>query len=235
MFPSSTLNDTVNYQGILFDLDGTLLDTANDLGEALNAVLTKYGLPKVAREAYRPVASDGAKGLIELGFGTSLKDYDYEQLRVEFLDYYENHIAEHTCLYPGVAALIEKLVESQIPWGIVTNKPIGLTNALLPNFPELSSAGAVLGGDSLAQRKPHPAPLLQAASEIKVTPNNCIYVGDAPRDIEAGNAANMYTIIAGWGYIPEHTDLTQWQADTHCAHPKDINEMEFLFTKQPNN
>ncbi|WP_448556648.1 HAD family hydrolase [Thalassotalea montiporae] len=234
MTMSSTLNGVPHYKGVLFDLDGTLLDTANDLGEALNAVLTSHGLPKVPRERYRPVASDGAKGLIELGFGAGLKNFDYEQLRIEFLDYYENHIAEHTCLYPGVAALIEKLEQHQIPWGIVTNKPIGLTHVLLPHFPELKSAASVLGGDSLAQRKPHPAPLLQAANEIRVTPNECLYVGDAPRDIEAGNAANMCTIIAGWGYIASDTDLTTWQADIHCAHPSEINKMEFLFTKSPN-
>ncbi|NMP31392.1 HAD-IA family hydrolase [Thalassotalea sp. M1531] len=207
------------FKGVLFDLDGTLLDTANDLGEALNFVLSQHNLPTVAREKYRPVASDGAKGLLELGFKDKLSQYDYEALRKEFLNYYQKNIAVHTCLYSGINDLIAYLDENNIPWGIVTNKPINLTNALLPSFTELSNAQSILGGDSLPQRKPHPAPLLQAAKEIGVAPSDCIYVGDAPRDIEAGNRANMFTVIAKWGYIENLNEIDEWLANIKIDHP----------------
>ncbi|REL26594.1 phosphoglycolate phosphatase [Thalassotalea euphylliae] len=226
-------NKPLKYHGVLFDLDGTLLDTANDLGEALNAILANHNQPLVERARYRPVASDGAKGLLELGFGEQLALFDYEQLRAEFLDYYQHHIAVHTTLYPGIETLIEALDANQIPWGIVTNKPIGLTSLLLPHFPLLDSAGSVLGGDSLAQRKPHPAPLLKAAEEIGIAPEHCIYVGDAPRDIEASNAAGMYSIIANWGYIPAEANTQQWHAQMSCDHPGEMLALESLFTKQP--
>ena len=182
-----TTNKT--FKGVLFDLDGTLLDTANDLGEALNYVLAQHDMPLVAREKYRPIASDGAKGLLTLGFGDKLTQYDFEVLRESFLNYYDNNIAVHTCLYDGIDKLIGDLDNKDIPWGIVTNKPIGLTNKLLPHFPEFSQCKVVLGGDSLPERKPHPKPLLKACQELGINANECLYVGDAPRDIEAGNAA----------------------------------------------
>ncbi len=201
------------YQAILFDLDGTLLDTANDLGAALNFVLTKHNMPEVSKERFRPVASDGAKGLLELGFGDQLINYDYEVLRAEFLNYYQLNIAVHTCLYPGIEDLLSSLNANNIPWGVVTNKPIGLTLELLPHFSCFTHCKSVVGGDSLKERKPHPAPLLFACKELDIEANSCIYVGDAIRDIEAGNAAKMYTIVAQWGYIIDKTDCQNWQAD----------------------
>lgn len=211
------------YKAVLFDLDGTLLDTANDLGESLNHVLSRYELPQVAREDYRPVASDGAKGLLELGFKSDLANYDFNELRNQFLDYYQTNIAVHTSLYDGIAELISHLESKDIPWGIVTNKPIGLTKQLLPSFAALDGAGAVLGGDSLPERKPHPAPLIEAARQLGVAPQDCIYVGDAPRDIEAANAANMFSIIAKWGYIINPEDCLNWGANKIIDAPLSIN------------
>jgi phosphoglycolate phosphatase len=208
--------------GVLFDLDGTLLDTANDLGEALNFVLKKHDLAQVSRERYRPIASDGALGLLTLGFADKLADYDYEQLRSEFLAYYQENIAVHTCLYPGVAELLSALNDRKIPWGVVTNKPEGLTRQLLPSFPEFEQCLSLIGGDSLANRKPHPEPILKACEEIAVASEQCLYVGDALRDIEAGNRANSTTVIAKWGYILSSDDCTTWQADHHAETPTEV-------------
>lgn len=213
------------YKGVLFDLDGTLLDTANDLGESLNYILRKYDQPLVAREDYRPVASDGSTGLLNLGFKDNVQHYDFEKLRAEFLAYYENNIAAHTQVYRGISTLIEFLDNNNIPWGIVTNKPIGLTKILLPFFPLLKNCKSLIGGDSLPQRKPHPAPLLFACDEIGITADDCIYVGDAPRDIEAGNAANMFTVIAKWGYISDIEACGQWNADIMSDDPKEISDL----------
>jgi phosphoglycolate phosphatase len=208
--------------GVLFDLDGTLLDTANDLGEALNFVLRKYGLAEVAREDYRPIASDGALGLLTLGFADSLKKYDYEQLRAEFLAYYEDNIAVHTCLYPEVSELLLTLNERKIPWGVVTNKPEGLTRLLLPYFDEFEHCLSLIGGDTLVNRKPHPEPILKACEDISVPSEHCLYVGDALRDIQAGNSAKSTTVIAKWGYILANEDCATWQADHHAETPLEI-------------
>jgi phosphoglycolate phosphatase len=217
----NTLMNT-KISGVLFDLDGTLLDTANDLGEALNYVLRKYGLEDVARENYRPIASDGALGLLTLGFAEHLKDFDYDELRGEFLAYYQDNIAVHTCLYPEVSELLSTLNERDIPWGIVTNKPEGLTRLLLPNYPEFDKCLSLIGGDTLANRKPHPAPILKACEEIAVASERCLYVGDALRDIQAGNNASSTTVIAKWGYILANEDCSSWGADHHAVMPLEV-------------
>ena len=226
MIISNVKPNTVNskkYTSVLFDLDGTLLDTANDLGEALNFVLHKNGLPAVAREEYRPVASDGAKGLLELGFGTQLASYNYDELRNDFLTYYEKNIAVHTKLYSGISKLITQLNDKNIPWGIVTNKPEYLSKILVPKFSEFEKCKSLIAGDTLPQRKPDPAPLLFACKQMNVDPVKCIYVGDAPRDIEAGNRANMFTVIAEWGYISNIDESKSWGANLTTLNPTDIS------------
>ncbi|MEW6991750.1 HAD family hydrolase [Colwelliaceae bacterium 6441] len=217
-----TINTLDKPQAVLFDLDGTLLDTANDLGEALNYVLAKYDLPIVARENYRPVASDGAMGLLNLGFKAQLKDFDYDVLRDEFLTYYHENIAKHTCLYQGVNDLLSRLNADNIPWGIVTNKPEGLTKQLLPYFPEFKHCAVMIGGDTLSTRKPNPEPLFHACNIINVVPEKCIYVGDALRDIEAGNSAGMKTYVAQWGYIKPSDSIEQWHADFMIKTPQEL-------------
>jgi phosphoglycolate phosphatase len=213
------------YTAILFDLDGTLLDTANDLGAALNYVLSKYNIAEVSKELFRPVASDGAKGLLELGFGEQLTHYNYETLRGEFLNYYQKNIAVQTCFYPGIEELLTNLIDNNIPWGVVTNKPIDLTLDLLPHFSIFSHCCSIVGGDSLKEKKPHPAPLLYACKQMNVDASRCIYVGDAIRDIEAGNAANMYTIIAEWGYILDKYSCLNWQADLIAVDANRISQI----------
>jgi phosphoglycolate phosphatase len=200
-------------KAVLFDLDGTLLDTADDLGAALNYVLDQYNLPSVAAHDYRPIASDGAKGLLTLGFGDALSQFDFDVLRQQFLQYYQDNIAVHTCLYEGVETLLNYLNTNNMPWGVVTNKPEYLTQLLLPNFSVFEHCSVMVGGDSLPERKPHPAPLLHALNKIDINAQQCFYVGDAPRDIEAGIRAKMPTIIASWGYIPNKSDCENWNAN----------------------
>ena len=220
------MTDSISsYQAILFDLDGTLLDTANDLGAALNHVLTLHGMATVNEASFRPQASNGALGLLTLGFGDQLSTFDSKALRQTFLHYYHENIAKHTCMYDGVEQLLSQLNLANIPWGIVTNKPIALTLRLLEHFPLLAASKVIVGGDSLTERKPHPAPLLYASEQLEVSANKTIYLGDAERDIVAGNAANMYTVIAKWGYITEQEPLELWQADYVAQHPQLVGEL----------
>ena len=215
-------HNTKNIASVLFDLDGTLLDTADDLGAALNHVLSQYGKPQVSAQDYRPIASDGALGLLNLGFGDAIKQYDYEILRQQFLDYYQENIAVHTCLYSGVAELLQHLEMNEIPWGIVTNKPEGLTKLLLPHYPEFSQCAVMVAGDTLTKRKPDPAPILYACKQMSVDHQQCFYVGDALRDIQAGNSAKMTTFVAQWGYILSDENCQSWQADHIIAAPLDL-------------
>lgn len=219
---STTQHSTKQLASILFDLDGTLLDTADDLGAALNHVLNYYNKPTVAAKYYRPIASDGALGLLNLGFGDAIKQYDYDVLRQQFLTYYQENIAEHTCLYPGVAQLLKNLETHNIPWGIITNKPEGLTKLLLPHYPEFTNCAVMVGGDTLTKRKPDPEPILHACRQINVNHKQCFYVGDALRDIQAGNSAAMTTFVAKWGYILSNEDCQTWQADHIITKPLDL-------------
>ncbi|MCC2615601.1 HAD-IA family hydrolase [Aestuariibacter halophilus] len=198
-------------EGVLFDLDGTLLDTADDLGAALNHVLAQHQRPLTEARQYRPVASDGALGLLKMGFGNALPQ-DTAPLRQALLDHYAANIARHTRLFDGMSQVLAHLDAQQIPWGIITNKPAFLTDALVPQFDELSTARVVLSGDSLAQRKPDPMPLLHAAEVMNIAPAATLYVGDAPRDIEATHRAGMISVAAAYGFLHDPTDAHQWGA-----------------------
>lgn len=207
---------------ILFDLDGTLLDTAKDLGNALNQILSALGRPIVSYETYRNIASDGAKGMLELGFGEDLKGYDFTNLRQQFLDYYENNICVDTCYFDGVESLLMTLNEKNIPWGIVTNKPEFLTLQLVTSFPLLQDCSVIISGDTLSQRKPHPLPLLHAQKKLALVYPNTWYIGDAERDIQAANAANMTSVIAQYGYITDMQQTDEWNADLSIHTPGDL-------------
>jgi len=212
-------------KAVLFDLDGTLLDTAEDLGAALNHVLSVNNLPGVAYEISRPLASDGAKGLLELGFSSELSRFNYDDLRKLFLQYYEENIAVHTKLYAGIEALLTHLDTAGVPWGIVTNKPEALAKKLVAFYPALNTSQVLLGGDSLPQRKPDPEPLRVACAQLSCETINTWYIGDALRDMQASNAAGMTSVVANWGYIKVTDDVAQWQADYIINHPNEILQL----------
>lgn len=203
----------MNYQCILFDLDGTLLDTADDLGSALNHVLSLYGKPAVSSKDYTPTASHGAKVMLQLGFGDEFKKHNFDELRGQFLDYYLNNIATHTRYFNEVVKTLNILNNKDIPWGIVTNKPEFLTTPLLKSFELLENCACVVSGDTVGAAKPDPKPILHALTQMDCDASTGIYVGDAERDIEAGRNAKMYTVAALYGYISDTDYPGQWQAD----------------------
>lgn len=207
---------------ILFDLDGTLLDTAKDLGNALNQILNSLGRPIVAHDTYRNIASDGAKGMLELGFGEDLKNYNFDDLRQQFLDYYENNICVDTDYFEGIEDLLIVLNQNNIPWGIVTNKPEYLTLRLVTSFPLLQNCAIIISGDTLNKRKPHPLPLLHAEEKFALVSPNTWYIGDAERDIQSANAANMISVIAQYGYISDKQQTNQWNADLSIDKASDL-------------
>jgi phosphoglycolate phosphatase len=211
-------------QAVIFDLDGTLLDTTDDLGAALNHVLTKHGLPTVTKEIYSPAISDGVKALLEVGFGPLLANYDVEILRQDLLDYYANNIAVHTECFIGIPDLIDKLITQGIKVGIMTNKPTFLTRPLISKIAALSKIEVVVCGDTLEEAKPSPKPLLFAANQLGIDAQNCIYVGDAERDIQAAKAADMMSVAALWGYIPSLEIAKSWQADQNLTSPISLLE-----------
>ncbi|WOH37943.1 HAD-IA family hydrolase [Thalassotalea fonticola] len=212
-------------KGVLFDLDGTLLDTADDLGAALNHLLNVYEFPVVSSKEYRLVASDGVYPLLELGFKQQLGRFDKEVLRQEFLDYYLANIANHTQLFPGIEQLLTLIEQANIPWGIVTNKPAFLTDPLLLHFKQFKKSQSNISGDTIKERKPHPAPMLLASKEIGISAEHIWYLGDAKRDIDAGNAALMTTVAVKWGYIKQFDDCSKWQADHIISNPLELIEI----------
>lgn len=207
---------------VLFDLDGTFADTAPDLADALNRTLIANAQSPLPFETIRPVVSHGGRALIELGFGIRDDDPRFEPLRQQLLEYYQADIARHTQLFPGMLDLIQQLQQQQLHWGIVTNKPGWLTQPLLACLAMPATPCAVVSGDTLPQRKPDPAPLLHACGQCRCEPAQCLYVGDAERDIIAGKRAGMLTMAALYGYIGIEDQPRQWQADGYVEHPQEI-------------
>jgi 2-phosphoglycolate phosphatase len=207
-------------QAILFDLDGTLADTAPDLAGAVNQLRISRGMMPTDYELLRPVASAGARGLIGVAFGITPQDASYIELRDEFLQNYEAAIAVKSRLFDGIAELLSGLQEKGIAWGIVTNKIAYLTDQLVPKI-GLNHAACVISGDTTPHPKPHPAPLFEAAKRINVSAEHCWYVGDDLRDIQAGQAAGMTTIAAAWGYCGEIAPAT-WNANALVESPQQL-------------
>lgn len=210
-----------SFDAFIFDLDGTLVDTADDLGAALNKVLVNANQPTVPASVYRPVASNGAYGLLEAGFAKKWPDQNPLPLRQELLDHYLADIANYSACFKGIAQLLIALEQQGVKWGIMTNKPTFLTEPLVQALPELASAQAIVCGDTLELAKPHPEPLLHTAALLKVNPTRCLYIGDAKRDIDAAKAANMKSATALWGYIPSIDEAKGWQADFDWQTPID--------------
>ena len=218
------MQTAVSPQAVLFDLDGTLLDTADDLGAALNAVLAAEQRPAVLAEHYTPLASHGSAGLLRYAFG-ELFEQRKDELRRAFLAYYADNIAVHTRLYHGVEQLLQELSRRGIQTGIVTNKPQALTHLVLPYFPTLQALPVVVSGDTLAVAKPHPDPLLLAANQLQVPAHQCWYVGDAERDIQAGRAAGMHTVLARYGYIHANDRPETWGAHAAIERPEHLLQL----------
>jgi N-acetyl-D-muramate 6-phosphate phosphatase len=208
-------------RAILFDLDGTLIDSAPDLGAAADKLRTDRGMPALPLEHYRPMAGAGARGMIGVAFGMDATHPEFEALREEFYVNYESQLTARTFAFAGVQELLQSLADRGLAWGIVTNKSKRFTEPLVAQMPLLSSAQVVISGDSTAHAKPHPAPLLEAARRLGLAPEACAYVGDDKRDMDAAHAAAMPALAAAWGYLGAH-DLQTWQAHAVLREPLDL-------------
>jgi phosphoglycolate phosphatase len=212
-------------RAVLFDLDGTFADTAADLARALNRVRAEQGLAPLPPEVARPHTSSGARGLLKAGFDIAPESEGYRALRDRFLDFYEEELCVETRLFDGIPELIAKIRVRRLPWGIVTNKGKRFTEPLLRLLAVDHLGACVVSGDSTAHIKPHPAPLLLAASLLAQPPADCVYIGDDLRDAQAARAAGMHFVAAGWGYHGEGGDPNAWGADAVIAHPRELLEL----------
>ncbi|HEX5356922.1 MAG TPA: HAD-IA family hydrolase [Aquabacterium sp.] len=207
---------------VLFDLDGTLADTAGDLGGALNQLRVQRGLPPLPLDVLRPYASAGARGLIGVGLDIHPGDPEFDTLRQAFLDAYMACLADTTALFEGMSDLLYELTSRGLKWGIVTNKPHRFTLPVMDGLGLREDAAVIISGDSTAHAKPHPLPLLTACEQMDVPPASVLYVGDDLRDIQAAKAAGMPSAAAAWGYIGHNGDIGDWGADVIAAHPMDL-------------
>ncbi|HXW10603.1 MAG TPA: phosphoglycolate phosphatase [Steroidobacteraceae bacterium] len=208
---------------ILFDLDGTLLDTAPDMIGALNRLRVEHDREPLSMSEARAHVSHGALRLVRLGF-PDVHDDALEPLRQRFLQLYAANLADGTCLFPGIDHVLATLEAQQLPWGVVTNKPGWLTDPLLDRLGLYERACCVVSGDTVAERKPHPLPLLHAAQTTGVAPGQCVYVGDAERDIVAGRAAGMQTVVAAYGYLSQEDQPLLWNPHGVVDRPEELLE-----------
>ncbi len=206
-------------RAVLFDLDGTLIDSAPDLAAAADKLRTDRGLPSLPYEVYRPMAGAGARGMVGVAFGLTPDDDGFLALRDEFLVNYERCMTERTHPFPEVADLLGKLQARQLPWGVVTNKAARFAEPLTRSMPLFDAAQTVVSGDTTPHAKPHPEPLLEAARRLGLPPADCVYVGDDERDIVAGRAAGMGTVAATYGYLGAKLDVGSWAADAQINSP----------------
>jgi phosphoglycolate phosphatase len=209
-------------QAVLFDLDGTLADTAGDLGGALNHLRVERGLPALPLDLLRPYASAGARGLIGVGLDIHPGQDAFEPTRQAFLEAYTRCLSDTTVLFAGVTELLATLEARGLKWGVVTNKPHRFTVPVIEGLGLSARAGTVISGDSTAHAKPHPLPLLTACEALGVPPAAALYVGDDLRDIQAAKAAGMPSAAAGWGYIGHNGDIASWGADVIADDPLDL-------------
>lgn len=209
-------------KAVLFDLDGTLLDTAPDLAFAINQVLAAENRRPVIFDHFRAHVYAGSQSMVEFAFNTTLDDPSFEKRKQIFLDAYFKCCTTHTTFFPTIPTLLNTLDEKHVPWGIVTNKPQALTNPIVKHFSLDQRASVIICGDTLSQRKPEPDTLLHACEIMQVDPKHTIYVGDTEIDVIAAHAANMPCIAVGYGYYPIHSHPSTWQADYLAHTPEDI-------------
>jgi N-acetyl-D-muramate 6-phosphate phosphatase len=209
-------------KAVLFDLDGTFADTAPDLAAALNHVRALSELPPLPLEVLRPQASHGSIGLLKVGMNVTPDSPNFDMFRHIFLEYYTQHICVETTLFAGMAELITELEQRNIKWGIVTNKPHRFTVPLMEALGYAHRAACLISGDTCTHAKPHPEPMLAACKLIKIAPEQCLYLGDDKRDMEAANAVNMRGIIANYGYVSDDVSVQNWQAHGSVNHPMEL-------------
>ena len=207
---------------ILFDLDGTLIDTAPDMAAALNDVLRAEGREALPFASIRPHVSHGAAGLLRLAFGEHLPVHELDRLRAAFLERYQRDLSGASRLFPGMAEVLDRIEATGLRWGVVTNKPGWLTEPLLRALDLDARAATVVSGDTLSQRKPDPAPLLFACSSVGIAPDRTLYVGDAERDMIAATAAGMATCLALYGYLGTDDPSDHWGADIAIERPDEL-------------
>lgn len=207
---------------VLFDLDGTLIDSAPDLVAAANAMRQDRGLEPLAYAALRPMVGAGARGMVGAAFGTRPDDAGFEALREEFLDRYATGLLERTAVFAAMAPVLDRLEAGGWRWGIVTNKAERFTQPLVDGLGLRSRAAVVISGDTTPHSKPHPAPLLEAARRVGVAAAQCLYVGDDERDVQAGHAAGMVTLAAAWGYLGQGEPIERWGAHAVLTEPGEL-------------
>lgn len=212
---------------VLFDLDGTLADTAPDLAYALNQQRLKRGMPELSVADLRIHASSGARGLLQQGFGIRPEDAGYLAMRDEFLDIYERNLARSSALFPGVSSLLDEIEDRGLAWGIVTNKAERFTFPLLRALRLINRASCVICGDTTLHAKPHPAPLIEALSRIRATSDECLYVGDDERDVQSGHAAGMKVVVVRYGYLGNGRPPEEWGTDLFVDTPEELGAILF--------
>lgn len=198
---------------VLFDLDGTLIDSAPDLAGAANDLLAERGLPRMPLEALRPMVSAGARGMVGAAFGVKPGDAQFEPLREAFLARYAQRMLQTTCVFDAIQPVLQALEAAGLRWGIVTNKATRFAEPIVEGLALHRRAAALVCGDTTAHAKPHPAPLLEAARRLDLQATRCAYVGDDLRDVTAGRAAGMATLVAAWGYLGDGAPPHEWGAD----------------------
>jgi phosphoglycolate phosphatase len=206
-------------KAVLFDLDGTLIDSAPDLAGAANALRECRGLAPLETQLYRAHTGSGARGMLKVAFNLAPGDAAFEDLKQQFFIEYQGRLTLQTRLFNGVERLVETLEAAGMPWGVVTNKGARFTEPLTQEFPVFSGAATVISGDTTPHTKPHPAPLLEAARRLGISPAECLYVGDDLRDIQAGQSAGMRTVAALYGYLGADADVVSWGADRFIEEP----------------
>jgi len=209
-------------RAVLFDLDGTLVDSAPDLAGAANELRQAHGLPALAFEALRPMVGTGARGMLDAAFGIGPSDERFDALRTDFLRRYEARILRETRVFVRMEPVLQALEQRGLPWGIVTNKIARFSVPLVEGLNLTTRCAVLISGDSTAHAKPHPAPLLEAARRLDVLPQHCIYVGDDRRDVEAGRSARMPALAAAWGYLGRGESVHDWNADAVLQHPEEL-------------